>query len=168
VEEKNRAWTSSNKANDNVAVTIEVANCKGAPNWEVSSNAYLALIELCYDICRRNGIKKLNYTGTKDGNLTTHNMFSATSCPGNYLLGKMQRIAEEVNERLADNEKTYGGFLVAVTASALNVRAGAGIDYPINTVVKKNEVFTIVDTSGNWGKLKSGAGWVNLKYTRNI
>ena len=170
VDESCRAWTSSNKANDNIAVTIEVANCSGSPEWRVSDAAYSALIELCADICKRNGIKQLNYTGGATGNLTRHNMFANTSCPGKYLQDRFPQIAQEVNKRLgvAQNSAEKKSFLVRVTASALNVRAGAGVGYKINTVVNKGEVFTIVDTSGDWGKLKSGAGWINLKYTQKI
>lgn len=101
VDESRRAWTSSNAENDNVAVTIEVANSKGAPNWEVSDKALAALIELCADICKRNNIKQLNYTGTKAGNLTRHNMFAATACPGTYLQSKFPYIAAEVNKKLS-------------------------------------------------------------------
>lgn len=100
VEEKNRAWTSSNRDNDNRAVTIEVANDGGAPDWHVSDKALQATIDLCYDICKRNGIARLNYTGDKSGNLTMHKWFASTLCPGPYLGGKFPYIAEEVNKRL--------------------------------------------------------------------
>ena len=106
VDESRRAWTSSNRENDNVAVTIEVANSKGAPNWEVSDKAYAALIDLCVDICKRNNIKELNYTGDKNGNLTRHNMFAATTCPGPYLQNRFSNIAEEVNKRLKNDGTT--------------------------------------------------------------
>lgn len=171
VEEKNRAWTSSNKANDNVAVTIEVANDGGA-GWSVSKAAYDKLIDLCVDICERNGIKQLNYTGDRNGNLTMHCMFTATSCPGDYLKARFPQIAQEVNERLkkvdSDLDEKNFPYLVRVTASALNVRAGVGVSYKVNTIVKKNEVFTIVDEVNGWGKLKSGAGWICLYYTERI
>ena len=81
VDEKDRAWTSSSAANDSQAVTIEVANDGGAPNWHVSDKALNKLVDLCVDICRRNGIKQLNYTGDSTGNLTAHKMFTATVCP---------------------------------------------------------------------------------------
>lgn len=100
VPEDYRSYASSNRANDNSAVTIEVANCGGAPNWPVSDTALEATIKLCVDICKRNGIKQLNYTGTKSGNLTRHNMFAATTCPGSYLQSKFPYIAAEVNKRL--------------------------------------------------------------------
>lgn len=100
VEEKDRAWTSSNSDNDNQAVTIEVANNSGEPNWTVSDAAYRALIDLCVDICLRNGIRELVWTGDKKGTLTCHYMFAATACPGPYLKEKMPEIASEVNARL--------------------------------------------------------------------
>lgn len=101
VEEKDRAWTSGDADNDHCAVTIEVANDGGAPDWHVSDKALAALIELCVDICKRNGIKALNFTGDANGNLTMHKMFEATACPGPYLESKFPYIATEVNKRLA-------------------------------------------------------------------
>lgn len=101
VEEKNRAWTSSSPSNDNQAITIEVANDGGAnTNWHVSDKALAKLIDLCVDICERNGIASLNYTGDANGNLTRHNMFANTTCPGPYLQSKFPYIASEVNKRL--------------------------------------------------------------------
>ena len=100
VEEKNRSWCSSSSSNDYQAITIEVANCKGAPNWEVSDKAMKSLINLCVDICKRNNIKELNFTGNANGNLTQHNYFAATACPGPYLKSKFSYIATEVNKQL--------------------------------------------------------------------
>ena len=121
VEEKNRAWTSSNADNDNQAVTIEVANNGGAPDWTVSDVALEKTIELCVDICKRNDIEELNYTGDSSGNLTRHNMFAATTCPGPYLQSKFPYIAEEVNKRLKGEPKT----LYRVQTGAFKNRANA-------------------------------------------
>lgn len=102
IDEKYRAWTSSNRANDMRAVTIEVANAPGAgePDWKVTDKALAACIKLCADICKRNGIKKLNYTGDTSGNMTMHKWFYATGCPGPYLSSKFPYIASEVNKLL--------------------------------------------------------------------
>lgn len=103
VEEQNRAWTSSSRENDNQAVTIEVANDETGGDWHVSDESYEALLTLCVDICRRNGIRELYYTGDAQGNLTIHKMFySGTECPGPYLESKMGEIAAEVNRRLEE------------------------------------------------------------------
>lgn len=65
-------------------------------------------------------------------------------------------------------DTTFKPYVVRITASALNVRAGAGTTYKINTVVHKNEAYTIVQEQNGWGKLKSGAGWISLKYTKKV
>lgn len=174
VDEANRAWTSSNAENDNQAVTIEVANDGGAPNWHVSDKALEALIELCVDICKRNGIKELKYTGDKSGNLTRHNMFAATTCPGPYLQSKFPYIAEQVNKRLGNsittttNKNSQVSYRIKVTADALNVRKGPGTSYAIASTIKDKGIYTIVEEKSGWGKLKSGAGWISLKYTKKV
>lgn len=110
VEEKNRAWTSSSRENDNQAVTIEVANDQVGGDWHVSDEAYETLIMLCTDICRRNGITELCFTGDDEGNLTLHKMFYAeTECPGPYLESRMEDIAENVNRRLAEKPRKING-----------------------------------------------------------
>jgi len=100
VPENYRAWTSSSSANDNRCVTIEVANSYAGDPWPVSDAAYEALIRLCADICIRNGIKALIYTGNTSGNLTMHQWFAATNCPGPYLKERFPAIAKEVTKRV--------------------------------------------------------------------
>lgn len=107
VQEYRRAITSSNKANDNRAITIEVANSAGAPDWPVSSASWASLILLCTDICKRHGIPKLLWKGDKTligqvnrQNMTVHRWFAATACPGDYLYSRMGELAAAVNARL--------------------------------------------------------------------
>ena len=84
VDENRRAWTSSSGWNDQKAITIEVANNSLAPNWTISDKAYASLVKLCADICKRYGITP-KYDGTKNGSVTTHDMYASTLCPGPYL-----------------------------------------------------------------------------------
>lgn len=124
IDERFRAWTSSNRANDMRAVTIEVANAPGAgePNWVVTDKALNACIKLCADICKRNGIKKLNYTGDTSGNMTMHRWFFATGCPGPYLGSKFPYIAAEVNKLLT----TAPAPAPAVKPTVTNPGTGGG------------------------------------------
>lgn len=178
VEEKDRSWCSSNKSNDHRAITIEVANDGGAETgWHISDKAYNALIALLVDICKRNDIEKLLWKADKSligkvdkQNMTVHRWFAAKACPGDYLYNLHGQIAKEVNEILGVIEKPKAevAYKVKITASSLNVRRGPGTRYQIATTVKKNEVYTIVEENGNWGKLKSGAGWINLNYTKKV
>lgn len=107
VEEKDRSWCSSNRENDMRAITIEVANDGGAPDWHVSDKAYESLINLLVDICQRNNIDALRWKNDKSligqvdkQNMTVHRWFANKSCPGEYLMSKMGDIANEVNKRL--------------------------------------------------------------------
>lgn len=109
VDENDRSWCSSNKANDMRAITIEVANDGGADTgWHVSGVAMNSLIKLVADVCKRNNIKKLVWSDNKDDrinhrngcNMTVHRDFKNKSCPGDYLMSKMPYIAAEVNKLL--------------------------------------------------------------------
>ena len=103
VDESNRAWTSGSSTNDNKAVTIEVSNSKTGGDWPVSDVVLGRLVDLCEDVCRRNDIPYLNFTGDTDGNMTMHAWFQNTGCPGRYLGSKFPYIANEVNRRLGSN-----------------------------------------------------------------
>jgi hypothetical protein len=107
VDEANRSWCTSSGANDHRAVTIEVANDQIGEPWHVSDKALAALIELCADICKRNGITRLLWKADKSligrvdqQNMTVHRWFANKSCPGEYLYGKLGYIADAVNKRL--------------------------------------------------------------------
>lgn len=107
VEEKNRAWTSSSPSNDHRAITIETA-CETKAPYKVNDATYNALINLCVDICKRNGINKLVWSNNandrinhKNGcNMTVHRDFANTACPGQYLMEHMTDIANQVNKKL--------------------------------------------------------------------
>lgn len=79
-EEKDRSWCSSSPWNDHQSCTIEVSNCATGGNWPIGTAAYNSLIKLCVDICKRNNIKKLEFTGNRNGSLTYHYMFASTAC----------------------------------------------------------------------------------------
>ena len=57
-------------------------------------------------------------------------------------------------------------YLVVINTDVLNVRASASTNAKITTQVKRGQVYTIVAEDGEWGKLKSGAGWIHLGYTK--
>lgn len=111
VEEKNRSWCTSNSANDNRAITIEVANDGGAPLWHVSMTAIDALVNLLADICKRNGIKQLVWNKNKSerinhtngANMTVHRDYANKACPGQYLYDNHGIIAKRVNDLLGQN-----------------------------------------------------------------
>lgn len=181
VDEGDRSWCSSNSANDNRAVTIEVASDSTAP-YAVKTAAYNALIELVADICKRNGIERLVWSTDKKirvghlngTNMTVHRDFANKACPGEYLYSRMGEIAALVNAKIAPQQavstqqeltpviNSTGSFKIK-TKDNMNVRKGPGTIYPrTKTIAKKGQVFTIIEQKGNWGRLLSGAGWINI------
>lgn len=56
-------------------------------------------------------------------------------------------------------------YIVRIVADNLNIRSGPGISYSIVGTIRDRGLYTIIDEENGWGKLKSGAGWISLKYT---
>jgi len=191
VEEKDRSWCTSSAANDNRAVTIEVASDTKDP-YAVTDKAYAALLDLLTDICRRNGKTKLLWLGDKAKTLaykpaagemlmTVHRWYANKACPGEYLFSRHGAIAAEVTRRLNGGAATpapsvpaasFKPYTVKITATNLNIRSGAGTNYASKGFIKPS-VYTIVEEADGrgatkWGKLKSGAGWVSLDYCKKI
>lgn len=102
------SFCTSDRNNDNRAVTIEVANDGGEnTGWHVSNEAIASLIRLLVDICKRNGIKKLLWKNDPDlagvveeQNITLHKWFAKTGCPGPYLESQIPAIVRRVNAQL--------------------------------------------------------------------
>lgn len=102
VLEEDRSWSTGSGENDHQAINIELANKLGDPDWPVADITIDRCVELCVDICRRNGISSIKYTGDATGNLTLHKWFMTTLCPGPYLEARMQHIADRINEALKE------------------------------------------------------------------
>lgn len=136
VEEKDRSWCSSNKANDHRAITIEVASDREHP-YEVRDAAYNALIDLLEDICRRNDIKELKWKADKrlvgkvdQQNMTVHRWFANKACPGEYLYSRHGQIADEVNKRL--------GVVKPVVSTPIETKPTAEVEavYSLKSFIK--------------------------------
>lgn len=185
VDEANRSWCTSSGANDQRAVTIEVANNGGAPDWPVSDKAYQALLDLVTDICRRNGKTKVVWISDKtkalayepaEGEmlLTVHRWFAAKACPGDYLFDRHGQLVAEVNRRLgggsattdttsttatpttpATSSQTAVNYTVKVEISNLNIRSGPGTGYASKGVIKPG-IYTIVAEADGTGASKWG------------
>ena len=118
VEEKNRSWCSSSNANDQRAITIECASDSTHP-YAFKDVVYDKLVELCVDICKRNGKSKLLWLGDKDKTLnyspksdemvlTVHRWFANKSCPGDWLYNRLGNLATAVTERLTGGSTDTG------------------------------------------------------------
>ena len=191
VDEANRSWCSSSNANDQRAVTIECASDMTDP-YAMTNEVYNSLINLCVDICKRNGANKLIWFGDKNTSLnyepkdgemviTVHRWFANKACPGDWLYNRLGDLASKVTSILGGsaeapsnpgssgssgssgkNEIPAAPFTVQVLISDLNYRSEPSMSGKVNGVTGKG-VFTIVEVKNGWGKLKSGAGWIYLE-----
>jgi uncharacterized protein YraI len=186
VDEANRSWCSSSASNDNRAITVEIANDGGAPDWHMSDAAIEAFIRLSVDICTRYGFKGVYYDPDKTAphrnngymRITLHRWFANKDCPGNYFISKIPYVVGEINKRMTATQQhepkptqaVFSPYTVRVTADSLNIRSGPGTNHTVVGVIKDKGIYTIVEQAFGtgailWGKLKSGAGWIALDYT---
>ena len=132
VEEKDRSWCTSDKANDNRAITIEVASDTTHP-YKVTDAAYKALIKLLIDICQRNNIKQLVWSTNKSDrvnhkngcNMTVHRDYKNKACPGAYLYDLHGEIAKEVNKALVGAVDAQKGTIYRVQVGAFSKKENA-------------------------------------------
>ena len=129
--EADRSWCSSSAWNDNRAITIEVSNSAVGGDWPIGDRAYNSLVKLCVDICKRNGIKKLTFTGDQNGSLTFHYMFWATACPGPWMKAHANDLCNKVNAQL-------GGTSGGTSGGSTNGGNTSNSSFKVNDLVKIN------------------------------
>lgn len=121
VAESDVAWTNSNWKANCRAVTIEVSNSGGAPEWPVSDASLQTLARLVADIARRNGLGTL----VAGKNLTWHSMYASTACPGPYLLAKLPDIAAQANAiNVTKEDQQMGEKVQALAKDAVTLQIG--------------------------------------------
>ena len=164
VEEKNRSWCSSSNANDQRAVTIECSSDKTAP-YAMTDAVYAALIDLCTDICKRNGKSKLLWFGDKNKTLayepkademiiTVHRWFANKSCPGDWLYNRLGDLAAKVTSRLGGDSQQPSGTLYRVQTGAYKQKANADAQL---AKVKAAGFDTYMVQAGGYYKIQVGA-----------
>lgn len=165
VEEKNRSWCSSSNANDQRAVTIECSSDKTAP-YAMTDAVYAALIDLCTDICKRNGKSKLLWFGDKEKTLaynpaademiiTVHRWFANKSCPGDWLYNRLGDLAAKVTAKLGGGTASNpSGTLYRVQTGAYTKKANADAQL---AKVKAAGFDTYMVQAGGYYKIQVGA-----------
>lgn len=136
VDEANRSWCSSSSANDQRAITIECASDTDHP-YAMNDAVYNKLVELCADICKRNGIKKLLWLGDKttslayspksgEAILTAHRWFANKACPGDWLYNRYTQLAEAVNKKLGSSGTTVDKPVATPTTPSQSLKFKVG------------------------------------------
>lgn len=182
-----RAWHCGSSAN-NTHIGIEMCepdtikytagsnfidyNSKSTENYIIGT--YTTTVDLCVSLC-----KQYNLNPKEDGIIISHKEGSKRGIASNHgdpehLWSKfgltMDMLRKDVYQKLYSNKND--SFRVKVVDNELNIRKGPNISYPIIGVIRDQGVYTILETKGDWGLLKSYArnrgGWINLKYTKKL
>lgn len=156
---------------------IQFEICEDALTDEKYFNEAFALaIELCKDLMQQYSINASNVVSHHEAYLkgygTNHgdpdHWLKKFGKDMNWFRSQLTSTSSTASASSMTSASSTSSYKVKITASVLNVRAGAGTSYKVATTVKKGDVYTIVAESNGWGKLKSGAGWIYLKYTEKV
>ena len=149
VPESKIAWTSSSKANDSRAVTVECASDTYHP-YKFTDACYESLIKLCVDVCKRNGKNKLVWLNDKAKTLayqpksnemllSLHRYFKQKSCPGDWLVSRLDSFTTEVNKQLNSvvddtptQEEFYKMFKVAMNDYVSTLSKGSESSWSVS------------------------------------
>lgn len=149
-----------------VAKLVNGAVATDAPSFKVG------------DVVQFNGTK--HYTSAnaptgfncKPGKATIKKIYQPDKSKHPYCLvkvsGSTSTVYGWVDEKDIEEVNEFQPYIVKVTADALNIRVGAGVNYTVKGTIKKGGAYTIVEEQNGFGRLKSGAGWIALQYTQKI
>jgi N-acetylmuramoyl-L-alanine amidase CwlA len=163
------------------ANSIGIEMCCTAGNYKISDKTKKNAAYLCAFLCKTLGIT----AGGVDTYVLRHYDVTHKNCPAqmvdnagewtefkNMVKSILGGSTTQTNTAAQASTVQTSGYRVKITADVLNVRKGPGTNYDITTTVKKGEVYTIVAETKNgsttWGKLKSGAGYISLGYTKRV
>ena len=139
--DKGRTWTRANSSGGEYYGVLRGARAVGCKHYFIIEHSFHTNKKACNWLLNKSNLEKL-------------------------VKAEVEVIAKHYNLKkkhtTTNEQKTY---TVKINTDTLNIRGGAGTNYPIKGTVKRGDVYTIVETKGNWGKLKSGAGWICLDYT---
>ncbi len=153
-----------NECRNSNSIGIEMCCYNNNGVLDISDNIVNKTIELTKELMAKYNIP--------ESNVIRHYDVTHKNCPAPFVSNenrwnefKSKLTNTNIDSSTTQTPNNTTSYLVKVTASVLNVRSGPGTNYGINTTVKKDEVYTIVEENNGWGKLKSGAGWISLSYT---
>ena len=70
--------------------------------------------------------------------------------------------SQPIKSQSTDEVTPNKSFKIRVKVSTLNIRKSPSTSSAVVGKITDNGIYTITEVSGNWGKLKSGAGWISI------
>ena len=153
------------------------------------TETYNKAVDFCVYLCKAYGINVNNIVGHYEAHKKGYGSNHADpqhwwkkhgySMDGfrKAVKSKLTNSAKEEPKKPAPTKPTtttFKSYLVRITSdNGVNIRKGPGTNYAITGTIAKGGAYTIVEEktgqgAKKWGKLKSGAGWIALDYTKKI
>ena len=157
VDENDTAWTNSNWDSNCKSVTIETSNDENGGNWHVADVTLNSLIKLVADIAKRNSLGKL----VKGKNVTWHSMFANTSCPGTYLMSKIDYIITKANEINYPETIPSKKYKVGDVVTINGVYVSSDSTEKLVPAITEGTITRIVEARNPYLLDDGNIGWVN-------
>lgn len=173
VEESNAAWhVGKNYGSGNLFGQCTNKNSIGIEMCSTNSKIPTDTINRAVSLTRY----LMQKYGVPADHVVRHYDVCSKSCPGwagwippNESLWKAFKAqigsagtTKNTSKKKTKTKKRTVPFKVQVLIDDLNIRKGAGTNYGRTGKYTGKGTFTIIETSGDWGKLKSGAGWIYI------
>ena len=151
-----KTYHAGNAVGNNSSIGIEICMYTDSAKQKKAYDNAIALVKILMDYYKfdLNQIKR-HYDWTKK------------HCPAWLIDCKYGYSWTWFKNQLTTSNNT---FKVKIICDELNIRKSASFDSAVVGVVKKDEVYTIVETKNGLGKLLSGAGWISMgsKYVKKL
>lgn len=186
-----RGWHCARSAN-NTHIGVEMCEPKGIRYYKGSSKfevvgdvdeirhqvttTYTAAVELFAHLCalhkldpKKPGVILSHHEGYLAGVASNHgdpeHLWGKKSLNLIYTMDMFRDDVKRAMERQNGSRRPAPPFKIQISSDNVWVRTGPSLAYPQSKEAPKvtgKGVFTIVEVVGDFGRLKSGAGWVNL------
>lgn len=130
-------------------------------------DAFNVAADLCAYLCKKHGLPVDTIVSHAEAHMAG---YGSNHADPEHWLRRHGRTMNDFRNDVAKRLRCQQGdaFLVRIATVPLNIRKGPSVNYLVTDVIRIHGVYTIVDTQNGWGKLKSGIGWINLKYTTRV
>lgn len=176
-------WSYCTNQANGYSISIECCHPDSSGKFTAATEKSLA--ELCAYLCGKFGLDPLkdiirhyDVTGKQCPLYWSPTKYVSKAVADARFTAFKQRVAYIIGDGDTEQAASKGlpevPFKVKVIDSALNIRSGAGVSNKAVGVIKGGGIYTIVAVeqvgSALWGKLKSGAGWINIgeKYCERV
>ncbi len=157
-----KCYHAGNATGNNSSIGVEICMFNDKERQKKAYDNAIALVKIL-----------MSYHKFSISQVKRHYDWTKKHCPAWLIEGKWGYTWAWFKAQITAIPKpVVNSFTVKIICDSLNIRSGPSTSYSVVGSVQEGQVFTIVETANynTWGKLKSGAGWINIssKYVKKL